>query len=229
MENYKGRKIPNEAWNRIAVRLGRTVCSVHTKATKLRKFGLDYRIGAGTPSSRTSAGAKSAATGRVQRHKRKNLEALIDSALRNLPSGRGTKAEICEKVKELHPEHLVGQWQTSVKQLLNIKYSKIAAVYQLESSDLRAIKLPHQCHSMADYIRYALSQGPATLPVLKDRIRLMFGEWLNGTVTAESELTTWEKTMLKKLSSVAGVTSTPTLFTTPGMISSGSGSGSDLT
>jgi hypothetical protein len=65
---------------------------------------------------------------------------------------------------------------------------------------------------MADYIRYSLSQGPATLQELKHRIRATFGEFLNGRVTAESDLATWEKTLLKKLGSVSGIVSTQTQF-----------------
>jgi hypothetical protein len=100
------------------LRLGRTVVSVHTKAAKLRKIGLTRQA-----SAPSRAG--------IRKHALRNLNTMIDSALRVLPERRGTKQEITAKISELHEPHLQGRWETSVKQLLNIKYQKILCTFSL--------------------------------------------------------------------------------------------------
>jgi hypothetical protein len=87
VSSFGTQKIPTQAWNEIAVRLGRTVCSVHTKAAKLRKNE--------TTHSRAQTSCKGT---KAKLFKRKNLDTLITSALQNLSGERGTKTEICDKI-----------------------------------------------------------------------------------------------------------------------------------
>ena len=65
---------------------------------------------------------------------------------------------------------------------------------------------------MTDYILWSLKDGHLTLKELKSKISYHFGKWLNLSITADSELKTWEKTLLKKLGKCNGVISTPTYF-----------------
>ena len=134
---------------------------------------------------------------------------MITSALNSLPGKTATKDEIVSKIEELFGKSLPDcisssansketRWKITVKQLLSTSFSKIHGVYTL------TVNAPHlevyQCHSMTDYIIWSLQDTKGlTKSQLKNKIQKQFGSLLNSTVNTDSDLKTWEKTLLKKL------------------------------
>ena len=83
---YEGRKIPAEAWQRVARRLGRTVVSVTSKAAKIRKSGA-------TRNARTSG----------KKRQRCNLTQVISNVIQSLPNQQGTRDDIIQHISSNEP------------------------------------------------------------------------------------------------------------------------------
>jgi hypothetical protein len=198
-------KISSEAWYALASQLDRSVCSIRTKAAQLKRFGLSRR-------QNCVAGEKAEIGSTVKRPK---FQDMITQALQSLPGKTGTKDEIVFKIEELFGKSLPDcisssassketRWKLTVKQLLSTSFHKIHGVYTLTAN------APHlevyQCHSMTDYIIWSLQDTKGlTKSQIKSKISNQFGSVLNFSVSTDSDLKTWEKTLLKKLGSCSFV------------------------
>jgi len=169
--------------------MGRSTCSLRTKAAQLVKSGLCH---------------KSEPVKRVKSTK-PTINYMISEALKTLPGNVGTKEEIIQAIENIYSNFLKSEegekecrWMRSVKQILCTSFNKIPGVYSLKSG-VKNIKIAN--NSMNEHIIWALSTyGKLTRTELKCKIKEKFGECLNSAVNSESNLQAWEKTLLKKLS-----------------------------
>lgn len=170
---------PKETWEALSRTLGRSVCSIHSKAALMRRNKDKSRV----PRRRTQA---------------LPFSELIKRALITLPEQTGTKAEIIAVAQSLQEVPADSRFKTSVSEAIARYCTKVPGRFKLIPGV--ASKSPEQCDSMADFIVCVLSGSEGqTLQELKYHIETQFGNWLNGQVNADSNLCIWEKTLLKKL------------------------------
>mmetsp|Transcript_23642 Transcript_23642/g.41900 ORF Transcript_23642/g.41900 Transcript_23642/m.41900 type:complete len:318 (-) Transcript_23642:273-1226(-) len=176
----EAKAIPKEAWEALARTLGRSVCSIHSKAAQLKR---------------------SKDKPRTSRRKTQALSfgELIKRALITLPGQVGTKAEIISVLQSMSPEAAAdSRFKTSVSEAISRYCTKMPGRFKLVPGVVS--KPAELCDSMVDFIICVLSGSEGlTLCELKYRIEIQFSRWLNGQVNADSNLCVWEKTLLKKL------------------------------
>lgn len=170
---------PKEAWEALSRTLNRSLCSIHSKATQLR---------------RSNAKPKTA------RRKTQMLpfSEQIKRALKGLPGQTGSKAEIIAVLQTLCEEPANSRFKTSVSESIARYCTKVPGTFRLVPGV--SAKAAEQCNSMVDFVIFVLSGNEKlTLPELKYQIEKHFGRWLNSQINADSNLCIWEKTLLKKL------------------------------
>jgi hypothetical protein len=171
--------VPREAWEVLARKLGRSVCSLKNKAMQLKR-------------------GKDKARVPRRRPQHKPLSELIKQALMSMPDQTGTKAEVISRLQSMIEAPIDSRFKSSVSEAISRYCIKLPGKFSLVPE---VVSRPaEQCESMVDFIVWALSWSPAlTLCELKQQIKVKFARWLNEQVNADSKLCIWEKTLLKKL------------------------------
>jgi hypothetical protein len=132
---------------------------------------------------------------------------MISQALKQFPSFQATKEQILEKIGLLFrlDDSQILKMEKSVLQCLSKRFQPLKGTFKL-NDDVKSIDgiMFEQCKKKSNKIRiiYILSQLPnreGTLSTIKQNYLHLFQDNLDFTMSAESNLAVWEKTLSKTL------------------------------
>lgn len=189
LESY-GNSIKNvteEIWLELSQKFSRTICSIHAKAKTLCKTKDN--------------------TSKIMTDIKENFGTIhqqICDALVELPSKKGTKEQIIQKISEKYNKPQT-ELKKGVEQCLSRKFEKFPGTYKLKP-DVRFIDKITKLSTVKDKLVYLLQQKfayeSATLNQIKEAYFIEFNPQeneMNEKILLEGNQQTWEKTIAKTL------------------------------